>query len=178
MVDTGMRPDIGVQAVLWNPDCPRTCSLVCSAPGSVSTLRRVGPPPAMAAWPVGPRTNSRSSSFRSENKGLGIVGLPRPEWWHLASTGVRLGRPGSDRPPAPPQALGCILYLLCFRQHPFEDGAKLRIVNGKYVIPPDDTRYSVFHGLIRKSRAPVLGARLPAHPGSPVGIRPLSGWLR
>ncbi|XP_059963434.1 cyclin-G-associated kinase isoform X3 [Mesoplodon densirostris] len=46
-------------------------------------------------------------------------------------------------------ALGCILYLLCFGQHPFEDGAKLRIVNGKYVIPADDTRYSVFHGLIR-----------------------------
>ncbi|XP_076992289.1 cyclin-G-associated kinase isoform X3 [Tamandua tetradactyla] len=46
-------------------------------------------------------------------------------------------------------ALGCILYLLCFRQHPFEDGAKLRIVNGKYSIPPDDTRYTVFHGLIR-----------------------------
>lgn len=46
-------------------------------------------------------------------------------------------------------ALGCILYLLCFRQHPFEDGAKLRIVNGKYSIPPDDTQYSVFHGLIR-----------------------------
>ncbi|XP_036777285.1 cyclin-G-associated kinase isoform X2 [Manis pentadactyla] len=46
-------------------------------------------------------------------------------------------------------ALGCILYLLCFRQHPFEDGARLRIVNGKYSIPPDDTRYSVFHSLIR-----------------------------
>ncbi|XP_054564782.1 cyclin-G-associated kinase [Eptesicus fuscus] len=46
-------------------------------------------------------------------------------------------------------ALGCILYLLCFGQHPFEDGAKLRIVNGKYCIPADDTRYSVFHGLIR-----------------------------
>ncbi|XP_054034265.1 cyclin-G-associated kinase [Dryobates pubescens] len=46
-------------------------------------------------------------------------------------------------------ALGCILYLLCFRQHPFEDGAKLRIVNGKYVIPQNDTRYSVFHDLIR-----------------------------
>ncbi|XP_066241436.1 cyclin-G-associated kinase isoform X1 [Saccopteryx leptura] len=46
-------------------------------------------------------------------------------------------------------ALGCILYLLCFGQHPFEDGAKLRIVNGKYSIPADDTRYSVFHGLIR-----------------------------
>ncbi|XP_036182139.1 cyclin-G-associated kinase isoform X2 [Myotis myotis] len=46
-------------------------------------------------------------------------------------------------------ALGCILYLLCFGQHPFEDGAKLRIVNGKYSIPADDSRYSVFHGLIR-----------------------------
>ncbi|NXL51362.1 GAK kinase, partial [Podilymbus podiceps] len=48
-------------------------------------------------------------------------------------------------------ALGCILYLLCFRQHPFEDGAKLRIVNGKYVIPQNDTRYSVFHNLIRST---------------------------
>ncbi|XP_009699896.1 PREDICTED: cyclin-G-associated kinase, partial [Cariama cristata] len=48
-------------------------------------------------------------------------------------------------------ALGCILYLLCFRQHPFEDGAKLRIVNGKYVIPQNDSRYSVFHDLIRST---------------------------
>ncbi|XP_027302721.2 cyclin-G-associated kinase isoform X1 [Anas platyrhynchos] len=48
-------------------------------------------------------------------------------------------------------ALGCILYLLCFRQHPFEDGAKLRIVNGKYTIPQNDTRYSVFHDLISSS---------------------------
>ncbi|NXJ50389.1 GAK kinase, partial [Spizaetus tyrannus] len=48
-------------------------------------------------------------------------------------------------------ALGCILYLLCFRQHPFEDGAKLRIVNGKYVMPQNDTRYSVFHDLIRST---------------------------
>uniref|UniRef100_A0A2I3TPA9 Cyclin G associated kinase n=1 Tax=Pan troglodytes TaxID=9598 RepID=A0A2I3TPA9_PANTR len=48
-----------------------------------------------------------------------------------------------------PWALGCILYLLCFRQHPFEDGAKLRIVNGKYSIPPHDTQYTVFHSLIR-----------------------------
>uniref|UniRef100_A0A8C6VKR9 Cyclin-G-associated kinase n=1 Tax=Naja naja TaxID=35670 RepID=A0A8C6VKR9_NAJNA len=45
-------------------------------------------------------------------------------------------------------ALGCILYLLCFRQHPFEDGAKLRIVNGKYSIPQNDTKYTVFHDLI------------------------------
>ncbi|XP_075583191.1 cyclin-G-associated kinase isoform X2 [Pelecanus crispus] len=48
-------------------------------------------------------------------------------------------------------ALGCILYLLCFSQHPFEDGAKLRIVNGKYVIPQNDARYSVFHDLIRST---------------------------
>ncbi|KAM6034448.1 cyclin-G-associated kinase isoform 2-T2 [Chlamydotis macqueenii] len=48
-------------------------------------------------------------------------------------------------------ALGCILYLLCFRQHPFEDGAKLRIVNGKYIIPQNDTRYSVFHDLVRST---------------------------
>ncbi|XP_007953955.1 cyclin-G-associated kinase [Orycteropus afer afer] len=46
-------------------------------------------------------------------------------------------------------ALGCILYLLCFQQHPFEDGAKLRIVNGKFSIPLNDTRYTVFHDLIR-----------------------------
>ncbi|XP_043916868.1 cyclin-G-associated kinase isoform X1 [Protopterus annectens] len=45
-------------------------------------------------------------------------------------------------------ALGCILYLMCFRQHPFEDGAKLRIVNGKYSIPQNDNRYTVFHDLI------------------------------
>ncbi|RXM97689.1 Cyclin-G-associated kinase [Acipenser ruthenus] len=46
-------------------------------------------------------------------------------------------------------ALGCILYLLCFKQHPFEEGAKLQIVNGKYSIPQSDTRYTVFHDLIR-----------------------------
>ncbi|MGH0133220.1 UNVERIFIED_CONTAM: hypothetical protein FKN15_052208 [Acipenser sinensis] len=46
-------------------------------------------------------------------------------------------------------ALGCILYLLCFKQHPFEEGAKLQIVNGKYSIPQNDTRYTVFHDLIR-----------------------------
>ncbi|KAM9858001.1 LOW QUALITY PROTEIN: cyclin-G-associated kinase [Aulostomus maculatus] len=46
-------------------------------------------------------------------------------------------------------ALGCILYLLCFKQHPFEDGAKLQIVNGKYSIPPHDVKYTVYHDLIR-----------------------------
>lgn len=47
------------------------------------------------------------------------------------------------------QALGCILYLLCFKQHPFEEGAKLQIVNGKYAIPQNDTKYTVYHDLIR-----------------------------
>uniref|UniRef100_A0AAQ4P5M1 Cyclin-G-associated kinase n=1 Tax=Gasterosteus aculeatus aculeatus TaxID=481459 RepID=A0AAQ4P5M1_GASAC len=46
-------------------------------------------------------------------------------------------------------ALGCILYLLCFKQHPFEDGAKLQIVNGKYSIPQNDVKYTVYHNLIR-----------------------------
>uniref|UniRef100_A0A671QL25 Cyclin-G-associated kinase-like n=1 Tax=Sinocyclocheilus anshuiensis TaxID=1608454 RepID=A0A671QL25_9TELE len=34
-------------------------------------------------------------------------------------------------------------------QHPFEEGAKLQIVNGKYNIPQNDTKYTVFHQLIR-----------------------------
>ncbi|KAI1901140.1 hypothetical protein AGOR_G00057130 [Albula goreensis] len=46
-------------------------------------------------------------------------------------------------------ALGCILFLLCFKQHPFEEGAKLQIVNGKYAIPQNDNKYTVFHNLIR-----------------------------
>uniref|UniRef100_A0A6Q2X423 Cyclin-G-associated kinase n=1 Tax=Esox lucius TaxID=8010 RepID=A0A6Q2X423_ESOLU len=46
-------------------------------------------------------------------------------------------------------ALGCILYLLCFKQHPFEEGAKLQIVNGKYAIPQNDVKYTVYHELIR-----------------------------
>uniref|UniRef100_A0A7N9AKH0 Cyclin-G-associated kinase n=1 Tax=Mastacembelus armatus TaxID=205130 RepID=A0A7N9AKH0_9TELE len=48
-------------------------------------------------------------------------------------------------------ALGCILYLLCFKQHPFEEGAKLQIVNGKYSIPQNDVKYTVYHDLIRMS---------------------------
>lgn len=50
---------------------------------------------------------------------------------------------------SPVQALGCILYLLCFKQHPFEEGAKLQIVNGKYSIPQNDVKYTVYHDLIR-----------------------------
>lgn len=69
-------------------------------------------------------------------------------------------------------ALGCVLYVLCYQvtrsfpftvsglfcynsqcdwtqNHPFEDGAKLRIINGNYTLPANDGRYDVFHDLIR-----------------------------
>ncbi|CAF0957547.1 unnamed protein product [Rotaria sordida] len=45
-------------------------------------------------------------------------------------------------------ALGCLLYYLCFINHPFEDSAKLRILNAKYTIPSNNTRYIVLHDLI------------------------------
>jgi len=56
-------------------------------------------------------------------------------------------------PIAEPQdiwALGCVLYQLCFITHPFEDSAKLRIINAKYSIPESDRQYTMFHQLIRK----------------------------
>lgn len=46
-------------------------------------------------------------------------------------------------------ALGCVLFYLCFMEHPFEDSAKLRILNAKYTIPESDTKYTVFHDLIK-----------------------------
>nr|XP_039272755.1 cyclin-G-associated kinase-like [Styela clava] len=46
-------------------------------------------------------------------------------------------------------ALGCILFLFCFRKHPFEDSQKLRILNGNYTIPTNDKKYTSYHGLIR-----------------------------
>ncbi|KAH3730757.1 cyclin-G-associated kinase-like [Dreissena polymorpha] len=45
-------------------------------------------------------------------------------------------------------ALGCVLYMLCFGVHPYEDSAKLRILNANYQIPEDDKDYTVFHDLI------------------------------
>ena len=47
-------------------------------------------------------------------------------------------------------ACGCLLFVLCFHHHPFEDSAKLAIVNGNYKIPPNDTKYTMFHDLIRQ----------------------------
>lgn len=47
-------------------------------------------------------------------------------------------------------ALGCLLYLLCYRMHPFEDSGKLRIINANYKIPEEDTTFPIFHDIIRK----------------------------
>ncbi|KAB7505493.1 Cyclin-G-associated kinase [Armadillidium nasatum] len=46
-------------------------------------------------------------------------------------------------------ALGCVLYYLCYLKHPFEDSAKLRIINGNYTIPPRDGKYECFHEIMR-----------------------------
>ncbi|XP_032510801.2 cyclin-G-associated kinase isoform X1 [Danaus plexippus] len=45
-------------------------------------------------------------------------------------------------------ALGCILYTLCYMQHPFEDSAKLAILNGNFNLNPNDQRYKCFHEII------------------------------
>lgn len=34
--------------------------------------------------------------------------------------------------------LGCIIYVLCFAQHPFQDVSSLAIINGQYQIPDDE----------------------------------------
>lgn len=47
-------------------------------------------------------------------------------------------------------ALGCILYTLCYMQHPFEDSAKLAILNGNYNLNPNDQRFKCFHEIISK----------------------------
>eukprot|EP00051_Salpingoeca_urceolata_P021098 m.325045 g.325045 ORF g.325045 m.325045 type:complete len:1234 (-) comp19733_c1_seq2:31-3732(-) len=44
-------------------------------------------------------------------------------------------------------ALGCVLYYLCFGSHPFEDAAKLSILNAKFRLP-DATPYDLFRELI------------------------------
>ncbi|XP_054628572.1 cyclin-G-associated kinase isoform X2 [Dunckerocampus dactyliophorus] len=67
-------------------------------------------------------------------------------------------------------ALGCILYLLCFKQHPFEEGAKLQIVNGKYSIPQNDAKYAVYHDLIR--------SMLKVHPEERLSITELVNQLQ
>jgi cyclin G-associated kinase len=51
-------------------------------------------------------------------------------------------------------ALGCILYYLCYRSHPFEDSAKLRIINAKYTLPESETPFRIFHPLIEATLQP------------------------
>ena len=38
--------------------------------------------------------------------------------------------------------------MLCYMEHPFEDGAKLRILNAKFTLPEFDAEYGEFHSLI------------------------------
>lgn len=45
-------------------------------------------------------------------------------------------------------ALGCVIFYLCFQRHPFEDSAKLRIVNANFTLP-SDSRYTCFHDIIK-----------------------------
>ena len=46
-------------------------------------------------------------------------------------------------------AAGCVLFCVCYNQHPFEDGNKLAIVNGNYRIPGNDSRYTMYTGLLK-----------------------------
>lgn len=47
-------------------------------------------------------------------------------------------------------ALGCVLFLLCFREHPFPDSSKLRILNANYNIPAAASpQNDILHDLIR-----------------------------
>ena len=47
-------------------------------------------------------------------------------------------------------ALGCLLYLLCYNKHPFEDSAKLRILNANYSLPSLEAKYKCFNPVIGK----------------------------
>lgn len=42
-----------------------------------------------------------------------------------------------------------MFYLVC-GFHPFEDSAKLAILNANYNLPPSDSDFEPFHNLIRK----------------------------
>jgi cyclin G-associated kinase len=46
-------------------------------------------------------------------------------------------------------SLGCVLFLLCYNKHPYEDAAKLRIINAKYQLPNTDKDFVEFHDLFR-----------------------------
>lgn len=46
-------------------------------------------------------------------------------------------------------ALGCVLFAMCFNKHPYEDSAKLRIINGNYTIPQNN-EFNDYHDLISR----------------------------
>eukprot|EP00301_Raphidiophrys_heterophryoidea_P011573 c17714_g1_i1.p1 GENE.c17714_g1_i1~~c17714_g1_i1.p1 ORF type:complete len:572 (-),score=102.57 c17714_g1_i1:224-1897(-) len=46
-------------------------------------------------------------------------------------------------------ALGCILFRLAFFDHPFDDGANLKIINAAFSIPSSSRYSSALHGVIR-----------------------------
>lgn len=48
------------------------------------------------------------------------------------------------------QALGCVLFYLTCTFHPFEESAKLAILNAKYNLPSGTSEHTAFHGLIRE----------------------------
>uniref|UniRef100_A0A915MGV4 Protein kinase domain-containing protein n=1 Tax=Meloidogyne javanica TaxID=6303 RepID=A0A915MGV4_MELJA len=50
-------------------------------------------------------------------------------------------------------ALGCVLFYICFKVHPFEDSAKLRIINAKYSIT-SNSPFRIFHDLIKITLQP------------------------
>nr|XP_012227605.1 PREDICTED: cyclin-G-associated kinase [Linepithema humile] len=52
-------------------------------------------------------------------------------------------------PPVDCWALGCILYALITLRHPFPEGNKLAIVNGKYPPLPPNPRYACMHDLVK-----------------------------
>ncbi|CAH8461723.1 unnamed protein product [Dicrocoelium dendriticum] len=47
-------------------------------------------------------------------------------------------------------ALGCILFYLTCTYHPFEDSAKLAILNANYQLPTAPSDHTIFHNLIRQ----------------------------
>ena len=55
-----------------------------------------------------------------------------------------------------PQAVGCILHFLSVGVHPFEDGAKLAILNGRLNMKKDSP-HAIFHDLIRILASSLLG---------------------
>lgn len=66
----------------------------------------------------------------------------------------------------PRQALGCMLYKLCFYDTPFGDSA-LAIINCNYTIPASSRYPSYMHKLIRMHSMPAIVARIRARPSLP-----------